>query len=144
MCAQVQLKGVDETLPLDEKEGSAAWRQQKEQLQRNEFFRDCLAPILAEYKVRQYSSCHSCSMHQKTVGRVHVCLLGPSHASLVCHTIGDKVIACYSHWGISVQLMRTHTHAPKSVESCPMDRAGLVFACLFSRSYHWLSGPFGS
>lgn len=56
-CAQVQLQGVDETIPLDENEGSAAYRQQREQLQRNEFFRDCLAPIMAEYKVRQSIPC---------------------------------------------------------------------------------------
>ncbi|CAL8463664.1 g3198 [Coccomyxa elongata] len=47
----VRLEGLDEVLPLDNEEGSAAYRQQKEQLKRNEFYRDCMAPINAEFKV---------------------------------------------------------------------------------------------
>lgn len=56
MCVQVRLEGLDEALPLDKEEGSAAYRQQKEQLQRNEFYRDCMAPINAEFKVLPLAS----------------------------------------------------------------------------------------
>lgn len=56
MCTQVRLQGLDEALPLDKEEGSSAHRQQKEQLQRNEFYRDCMAPINAEFKVPPLAS----------------------------------------------------------------------------------------
>ena len=47
----MRLEGLDEALPLDREEGSATYRQQTEQLQRNEFYRDCMAPINADFKV---------------------------------------------------------------------------------------------
>lgn len=56
MCTQVRLEGLDEALPLDKEEGSSAYRQQTEQLQRNEFFRDCMAPINADFKVLPLAS----------------------------------------------------------------------------------------
>lgn len=47
----MKLKCLDEVIPIAE-EGSAAFNLQNEQLWRNEFFRDCLAPVEAEFKVR--------------------------------------------------------------------------------------------
>lgn len=49
---QLELLGLDEVVPHSEDTESRAYQGQKERLERNEFFKDCLAPQRAVLKVR--------------------------------------------------------------------------------------------
>ena len=49
---QLALLGHDEVVPHSQDPDSRAYQSQKERLERNEFFKDCLAPQRAVLKVR--------------------------------------------------------------------------------------------
>ena len=52
VLVQIDLLGHDEVIPHSEDPESRAYQSQKERLERNEFFKDCLAPQRAVLKVR--------------------------------------------------------------------------------------------
>ena len=55
---QINLLGHDEVVPHNQDPDSQAYQSQKERLERNEFFKDCLAPQRAVLKVSTIIPCH--------------------------------------------------------------------------------------
>ncbi len=51
VLVQIDLLGHDEVVPHNQDPESHAYQSQKERLERNEFFKDCLAPQRAVLKV---------------------------------------------------------------------------------------------
>lgn len=60
MLLQVNLQCLDEVVPHNTDPESATYRSQKERLERNEFFKECLAPPVSVLKVRQ-DAWHGCT-----------------------------------------------------------------------------------
>lgn len=56
MLLQVELLGHDEVIPHSQEPGSQPYQSQKERLERNEFFKDCLAPQRCVLKVSSANS----------------------------------------------------------------------------------------
>ena len=60
MLLQVNLQCLDEVVPHNTDPESATYRSQKERLERNEFFKECLAPLISVLKVHQ-NAWHGCT-----------------------------------------------------------------------------------
>lgn len=60
MLPQVNLQCLDEVVPHNTDPESATYRSQKERLERNEFFKECLAPPVLVLKVHQ-NAWHGCT-----------------------------------------------------------------------------------
>ena len=60
LLLQVNLQCLDEVVPHNTDPDSATYRSQKERLERNEFFKECLAPPVSVLKVRQ-NAWHGCA-----------------------------------------------------------------------------------